>query len=80
MFKKMEKILEFTGNILRKLNGLSRILDSHYFDKHDEGNAGNLKKKPCVHSSLGIKPLLTISKLERTDERVADIYAVIAKK
>ena len=37
-------------------------------------------KKTFVHNSLRIKTLLTTSKPVKTDERAADIYAVIAKK
>ena len=80
MFKRMKNMLELTWNIRRKLDGLSRTLNSHYFDKHDKDNAGNPKKKPFMQSSLRIKPLLTTFKLVRTGERVADIYAVIATK
>ena len=78
--QKKKNILELPGNIRRKLGGLSRTSDSHYFDKHNKDNTGNPKKKPFVHSSLRIKPLLTTSKLARTDAHVADIYAVITKK
>ena len=79
--QKMKKnMLKLTGNIRRKLDGLSCTLESHYFDKHNKDNTGNPKKKPFVHSSLRIKPLLTTSKLVRTDKRVADIYAAIVKK
>ena len=56
MFKRMKNMLELTGNIRRKLDGLSRTSDSHYFDKHDKNNAENSKKKQFVHSSLKIKP------------------------
>ena len=73
-------MLELTGNIQHNLDGLSRTPDSHYFDKHDKDSAGNPKKKPFVHSSLRITPLLTTSKLVRTDEHVAAIYAIITKK
>ena len=73
-------MLELTGNIRIKLDGLTCTLDSHYLNKHDEDNAGNPKKKRSVNSSLRIKPLSTISKLVRIDKRVADIYTVIVKK
>ena len=33
-----------------------------------------------MHNSLRIKPLLATSQLVKTDEHVADIYAVIEKK
>jgi hypothetical protein len=40
----MKNLLELSGNIQRKLKGLSCVMDSHYFDKHDKASAKNPKK------------------------------------
>ena len=52
MFKKMKNILELNGNIRRKLDGLFRTSNSHYFDKQDKDNTGNRRKKETMYAQF----------------------------
>ena len=71
-------MLNLCEKIHRKTESLSRSENEHYFDEHDLGPEGKPKQKSFVHSSCRLKSPLSCNEMTRKDERVADVYAVIA--
>ena len=77
MQRNTKSMLDLHEKIVRKTESLSRAANAHYSDAHDRDAEGKAKKKPFVHTSLRIKPLLSCSETVRNDGRVADVYTQI---
>ena len=80
MVSKSTTMLDLNEKIVRKIDSLPKNgMDKFYYDKHDLDSRGRPKKKAFVHSCLRKQPQLSCSDRVRTDDRVRDVFAEIAK-